>query len=360
MRPKSVTIRDLNERSRVIFRQIVETYLETGSPVGSRLVSRDSIVSLSPASVRSIMADLEDMGLLFSPHVSAGRLPTDAGLRLFVDSLMEVSNLTTEEQARIEGHLTGAGNNVDDILNEALSLLSGLSHCASLVLAPRQNVGLKHIEFVPVEADRALVVVVTEEGQVENRLIDVPKGLPPAMLVEAANFLNRHLRSGSFEEARSRIRQEMKTQRSELDELTQRVIEAGLATWAGVQKSGKAGEGESLDKTLIVSGHSRLLEDVTAMEDLERVQYLLDDLDRKEDFIKLLELSERAGGIRIFIGSESSLFSLSGSSMIVSPYCNADRRIIGALGVIGPTRLNYARIIPVVDFAAGMIGRLSR
>ena len=341
-------LEDLNTRSRDILRQVVETYLETGEPVGSRTLSRLVGLGLSPASIRNVMADLEDMGILYAPHASAGRIPTQSGLRLFVDGLLEVGAISREERRNLEDQCRGAGWRMQDVLAQATMALSGLSHCAGMVLVPKQNAPLKHIEFVHLGPGRALVVVVTEDGAVENRLIDVPLGLPPAALTQAANYLNARLLGRTFDEAKTLIEQELEGRRAELDELTAAVVSTGVATWSG---------GAREEGALIVKGLGNLLEDVAAQEDLERIRKLYDDLEEKKDLIKLLDLAKNADGVRIFIGAENKLFSLSGSSVIVAPYSDANEKIIGVIGVIGPTRLNYARIIPMVDYTAKLVGR---
>lgn len=340
----------LNERSRAILRRIVETYLETGEPVGSRNLSRQLPMTLSPASIRNVMSDLEMAGLIFAPHTSAGRLPTQLGLRLFVDGMLEVGSLTAEERRQLEAQIgVSRSKSVDQVLTEATELMSGLSHCAGVVLAEKQTLRLKHIEFVPLEPTRALVILVGQDGSVENRIIATPPGLPPSALIEAANYLNTHIRGLSIAEARARVETELQSARAELDALAQKVIKAGLAEWSG-----------SLDdrRSLIVRGQGNLLKDVHAEADLERIRKLFDDLESKRELVQLLGLSDTADGVRIFIGSENKLFSLSGSSLIVAPFEDKARNVVGVLGVIGPTRLNYARIIPMVDYTAKLVGRL--
>lgn len=340
----------LNDRSRDIFRRIVESYLTTGEPVGSRNLARILPTSLSPASVRNVMSDLEHLGLIYAPHTSAGRLPTQLGLRLFVDGLLEVGVLTPEERKDIEAQVkVRQKGTVDQVLAEAGDMISGLSHCAGLVVAEKLVGRLKHIEFVPLEPGQALAVLVGEDNSVENRVMSVPVGLPASSLTQAANYLNAHARGLTIGEARTRIEQALATAKAELDELTRKVVTAGLAEWSG-----------SLDdrKSLIVRGQSNLLKDVKATEDLERIRHLFDDLEAKRDLIQLLGSSERAEGVRIFIGSENKLFSLSGSSLVVAPFEDKERKVVGVLGVIGPTRLNYARIIPMVDYTARLVGRL--
>ena len=344
---------DMNERSLEIFRRIVDHYVLTGEPTGSRTLSRMETIDLSPASIRTVMADLEDAGLLYAPHTSAGRLPTDAGLRLFVDGLLEVGDLATEEQARIDAECRAAGRSLEDMLIQATNALSGLSHCAGVVMAPKSDSPLKHIEFVPLTPQRALVITVTENGAVENRVLDLPEGLPSSALVEASNYLNHLLNGRTLAEARTIIARERERQQTQLDVLTAKVVEAGIASWAG------SGDGRG-DGTLIVRGQSHLLEDVHAVEDLERIRVLFEALETKDQVLGLLDTVNDAEGVQIFIGAENALFDLSGCSMIVAPYRDAEEHIVGAIGVIGPTRLNYARIIPMVDYTAKVIGRLIR
>lgn len=342
------TISELSLRSREIFRAVVDSYLETGSPVGSRTLSQRLQVQLSPASIRNVMSDLEAAGLLYAPHTSAGRLPTERGLRTFIDGLLEIGDLTEDDRASIEVRCAQSGRSFEEMLGEATDMLSGLSQCAGVVVVPKTEAPLKHIEFVDLGAGRALVVVVTEDGMVENRMIELQAGVPPSVLVEAANFLNARLRGRTIVEASEEIIAELAKTRAELDVLTAKVVEAGLAMWAGEDGSGR----------LIVRGRSNLLEDISAVGDLERIRQLFDDLESTKEFAKLLQLAHEADGVRIYIGSETNLFSLSGCSLIVAPYGNSRQRIVGAIGVIGPTHVNYARIVPMVDYTAQVIGRL--
>ena len=346
-----LSLAQLNERSREIFRQIVESYLATGEPVGSRNLSRILPMTLSPASVRNVMSDLEQLGLVYAPHTSAGRLPTETGLRFFVDALMQIGDLTEHDRKAIEAQVAGAGQSksLEAVLTEASGLLSGLSRAAGVVLTAKSNQRLKHIEFVRLEPERALVVLVTEDGQVENRVLNIPVGLPTSALIEAANFLNARIRGRTLAEVRAEIEQRLKQGQAELDQLTQKIIAAGLASWSG---------GESEERKLIVRGQAHLLEDLKALADLERVRLLFDDLETRREVIDLLGRAEQAEGVRIFIGSENKLFSLSGSSTIVAPYHDASGHIVGVLGVIGPTRLNYARIVPMVDYTAKVVSKL--
>jgi heat-inducible transcriptional repressor len=344
-----VTLAQLSERSRDIFRQIVESYLATGEPVGSRNISRLIATPLSPASVRNIMSDLEQLGLVYAPHISAGRLPTELGLRFFVDALMEIGDLGETDRREMEAKVAAAGKSMDAVLNEASSMLSGLTRAAGVVLTAKSNVRLKHIEFVRLEPERALVILVSEDGQVENRIISVPAGLPASALTEASNFLNSHVRGRTLAEAKAELEQALATGQAELDRLTQEIVSAGLASWSG---------GESSERKLIVRGAAHLLDDLKAAEDLERVRLLFDDLETKRGVVDLLGRAEHVEGARIFIGSENKLFSLSGSSTIVAPYRDGAGHIIGVIGVIGPTRLNYARIIPMVDYTAKVVSKV--
>jgi heat-inducible transcriptional repressor len=348
-----VSLAQLNERSREIFKQIVESYLATGEPVGSRNIARIIPMTLSPASVRNVMSDLEHLGLVYAPHISAGRLPTELGLRFFVDALMEIGNLSDEDRRSIEAQTAASGQAkpLDTVLSEASALLSGLTHAAGIVLTTKTNVRLKHIEFVRLEPERALVVLVDEDGQVENRVLDLPAGLPSSALTEASNFLNARIRGKTLAEARAELERALRAAQAELDQLTQKIIAAGLASWSG---------GASEERRLIVRGHANLLDDLRALDDLERVRLLFDDLETKRGIVDLLGLAERAEGVRIFIGSENKLFSLSGSSTIIAPYHDGSGRIVGVIGVIGPTRLNYARVIPMVDYTARVVSQMLR
>ncbi len=339
---------ELNARSREILRQIIDAYLETGEAVGSRTLSRRLGMELSPATIRNVMADLQDAGLLYSPHVSAGRLPTEAGLRFFVDGLLEVGRLTEDERTSIETQCAAQGRSPQKTLEEATRVLSGLSNCAGLVVAPKTDVRLKHIEFVGLGPDRALVVLVTEDGAVENRVIDVPVGTPASTLVEASNFLAARMVGKTLEEGQARLSVELAAHRQELDTLTQRLVEAGLAT--------STGDGE--DAALIVSGTERLLDEVQAVEDLDRVRALYSALETKDAWSWLLDATRSGEGVQIFIGAEDDLFNLTGCSVVVAPYTNSNEQIVGAIGVIGPTRLNYARVVPMVDYTAKLVSRL--
>ncbi len=346
----NVSLAQLDERSREIFRRIVESYLATGEPVGSRNISRIIPMTLSPASVRNVMADLEALGLVYAPHTSAGRLPTEFGLRFFVDALLEFGDVGENERRNIDAQVKAArGESLESVLAEASQLLSGLSRGAGVVMATKSNPRLRHVEFVGLKAGRALVVLVSEDGQVENRVLDLPVDLPSSALTEATNFLNAHIRGRTLAEVKTEMEKALAAARTELNELTQKIVAAGLASWSG---------GESADRKLIVRGHAKLLEDLTAMQDLERVRLLFDDLETKREVIELLGKAESAEGLRIFIGSENKLFSLSGSSTIVAPYRDSNGKIVGVLGVIGPTRLNYGRVIPMVDYTARVVSEV--
>ncbi|MEL7280643.1 MAG: heat-inducible transcriptional repressor HrcA [Pseudomonadota bacterium] len=342
------TLEMMNNRSREVFRRVVEGYLSTGDPVGSRTLTRDMSEKVSAATIRNVMQDLEYLGLLDSPHVSAGRVPTQEGLRMFVDGLLEVGDLENTDRQMIDATL---GSNSDDVgvaLDRIGSALSGVTQGASLVLAPKHEAPIKHIEFVSLGHDRALVVLVFADGQVENRIFTPPPGQTPSSMREAANFLNALIEGKTLTDLQSAIRTEIDMRRQEIDVLAHELVESGLAVWDGST--------DNIER-LIVRGRSNLL-DGTNDEDIERIKTLFDDLERKRDIAEFLELTDEGEGVRIFIGSENKLFSLSGSSLVVSPYMNADRKIIGAVGVIGPTRLNYGRIVPIVDYTAQIVGKL--
>jgi len=356
MKPSSLnhTLESMDKRSCEIFRRIVESYLHDGEPVGSRNLSRNLSQSLSPATIRNVMSDLEQLGLIYAPHISAGRMPTQSGLRFFVDVFMEIGDLLPEERKSIETqvHAAGSSQTVEQFLTEASQILSGLSRGAGLVLAAKVEGLLKHIEFVQLDPRRALVVLVTQNGDVENRIIELPSGVTQTQLTEASNYLNTHIQGYNLNDARQEITRMRDQIRMELDELSRQLVEAGLAAWSSTSHNQPA--------RLIVHGRANLLEDIHAEQDLERLRNLFDDLETRDSMIQLLDLAETGQGVRIFIGSENKLFSLSGSSLVVAPYCDAEQRVIGALGVIGPTRLNYARIVPMVDYTAQLISQLLR
>lgn len=337
---------DLNRRARDILRLIVDAYVATGEPIGSRTISRRLGMSLSSATIRNVMADLEELGLLHAPHTSAGRLPTDAGLRLFVHGLLQVGHLSETEREALDGQAATAGRSLPEMLTEATSVLSGLSGCTGLVVAPKTDRPLKHLEFVSLGPGRTLIVLVTEDGVVENRVIETPLGIPQASLVMASNYLSARLVGRTIEEGRAAVMAEIEAAQTQLDALTARVVEAGLAIHS-------SGTGQ-----LIVRGQSNLLEDLEGREDIDRIRALFDALETKDTMLKLLEAAKGAEGVQIFIGAENALFAHAGCSMIITPYMNSREQVVGAIGVIGPTRLNYARVIPMVDYTAKVIGRL--
>ncbi|WP_306005795.1 heat-inducible transcriptional repressor HrcA [Aquicoccus porphyridii] len=349
MKDSSKLLEELNARSREVFRRVVESYLETGDPVGSRTLTRTMSEKVSAATVRNVMQDLEFLGLLDSPHVSAGRIPTQTGLRMFVDGLLEVADLQNDDRQKLDETLGSNSGDVNSMLDRIGSALSGVTRGASLVLAPKTEAPIKHIEFVSLAHDRALVVLVYADGHVENRIFSPPPGITPSAMREAANFLNAIIEGRTLSEVNTVMRAEIESRRREIDKLAHDLVESGLAVWDG--------QGETNER-LIVRGRSHLLSGEEEENGLDRIKTLFDDLERKRDIAEFLELTEEGEGVRIFIGSENKLFSLSGSSLVVSPYMNADRKIIGAVGVIGPTRLNYGRIVPIVDYTAQLVGRL--
>ena len=344
-------IAGLDQRAREIFARLVDTFLQTGEPVGSRTISRVLPSTLSPASVRNVMADLEEAGLIYSPHTSAGRVPTELGLRFFVDALLEVNPLAIEERVKIEARVASSNRarSIEEILTETTDVLSGLSHCAGVVLSPKSNARLRHIEFVTLSPSKALVVLVSDDGAVENRTVEIPAGLPSSSLTRASNYLNARAQGRTLVELQKLVKEELALIGRELDALTAKVVEAGIAMWSS--------DGSKDEKSLIVRGRANLIDDRSTLEDLERVRRLFDDLETKKELVELLGAADKGEGVRIFIGSENKLFSLSGSSLILAPYHDGNERIVGVLGVIGPTRINYARIIPMVDYTAQMVGR---
>ncbi|MEE2859497.1 MAG: heat-inducible transcriptional repressor HrcA [Pseudomonadota bacterium] len=339
-------LNELNDRSREVFRRVVEAYLDTGEPVGSRTLTRALSEKVSAATIRNVMQDLEFMGLLDSPHVSAGRLPSQLGLRLFVDGMMEIDAVKPDDRAAIDQTLGNDDPDTGVLLDRVSTALSSITRGASLVLMPKHEAPIRHIEFVSLGADRALVVLVFADGHVENRIFTPPPGQTPSSMREAGNFLNAMAEGKTLAELRGHLSQQISTRRRELDILAAELVESGLALWGA----------EAADPRLIVRGRANLLD--SELADLDRIRVLFDDLERKRDIVEFLELAEKGDGVRIFIGSENKLFSLSGSALVVSPYMNADRKIVGAVGVIGPTRLNYGRIVPIVDYTAQLVGRV--
>lgn len=339
----------LNDRARDVLKLVVEAFVESGEPVGSRTIARKMEMSLSAATIRNVMADLEDLGLLHAPHTSAGRMPTEAGLRLFVDGLLQIGHLTKAERAEIEARCAGTGKSLTQVMEEASDMMSGLSSYAGLVFAPKQGGRLRHIEFVPLGPGRALVVLVSESGMVENRVIDLPRGLPPSALIEASNYLAARLVGKTLDESRLLVREEVDSNRAQLDKLTAKVVETGMATWSEISSG---------DGVLIVRGQANLLEEVGVTSDLEHIRALFSALESKENLLRLLDAADIAEGVQIFIGAENDLFSMAGWSMIVAPYADDQERVVGAIGVLGPMRMNYSRIIPMVDYTSRVVGRL--
>ena len=346
---KKEILEEMNNRSREVFRRVVEGYLTEGEPVGSRTLSREFSEDISAATIRNVMQDLEFLGLLGSPHTSAGRIPTQQGLRMFVDGILEVSEVDKNDRKKIDKIVSDETNQVDDILDDISTTLSGVTQGASLVLTPKREAPIKHVEFLPLSTSQALVVLVFADGHVENRLFKPPPGQTPSSMKEAANFLNALMEGNTLSEAKKLIINEIDYRRQELDTLARDLVQSGLALWEDT---------EERHERLIVKGRANLLNESSQQEDLERIKNLFDDLERKRDIADFLELTEKGEGVRIFIGSENKLFSLTGSSLVVSPYMNSDRKIIGAVGVIGPTRLNYGRIVPVVDYTAQLVGKM--
>ena len=340
---------EMNDRSREVFRRVVEGYLASGDPVGSRTLTRSMQEKVSAATIRNVMQDLEHLGLLDSPHVSAGRIPTQRGLRMFVDGLLEIGVVADADREKIDASLGANDRDVPALLDKIGATLSGITHGASLVLTPKREAPIRHIEFVSLSPDRALVVLVFADGNVENRIFTPPPGQTPSSMREAANFVNALAEGRTLTDLRQTMSHEISQRRQEIDSLARDLVESGMALWEN------AGEPH---ERLIVRGRANLIDDATEAQDVNRIRSLFDDLERKRDIAEFLDLTEHGEGVRIFIGSENKLFSLSGSSLVVSPYMNADRKIIGAVGVIGPTRLNYGRIVPIVDYTAQLVGKL--
>ena len=338
----------MNERSKIVFRNLVDSYIETGEPVGSQTLANTLAEEISPATIRNVMQDLEVLGLLDSPHVSSGRIPTQQGLRLFVDTLLEIGEISNKEQEIIDYSIKEDPKNLSNILTRAGSVLSGLTKSASLVLAPKIEAPIKHIEFVSLSPERALAVLVTADGMVENRVFEPPLGQTQSDFREAANFMNAHAKGLTLSELREVMEREVSKRKLEIDKIAAQLVKDGLAVW----------DGKDTDNSrLIVRGRANLIDGTTAEDDFEKIRELFDDLERKQDIANFINLTEKGEGVRVFIGSENKLFSLSGSSLVISPYMNSEHKIIGAVGVIGPTRLNYGKIVPIVDYTAQLVGR---
>ena len=342
---------ELSPRNSDVFQTLVEMYLQNGTPVGSRSLSRELDVKLSSATIRNAMQDLEYLGLLKSPHISAGRIPTELGLRLFVDEYLEISNVDDDERSLIDAIAVDESAEVAEQLDRAGTVLSRLTHSASLVLAPKCQLPIKHVEFVSLAPDRALVVLVTADGRVENRVFRPPEGQTPSSMRQAANFVNSIAAGRSVGELKSIVDSEIELQKAEIDRLASQLVKEGLAVWENTA-------GQNHGERLIVRGRSNLLGSDEVKINMDLIRELFDDLERKRDIADFLQFVEDSEGVRIFIGSENKLFSLTGSTLVISPYMSNDRRIVGAVGVIGPTRLNYGRIVPIVDYTAQLVGKL--
>lgn len=343
-------ITELNERSREIFRHIVDAWLESGAPVGSRTLSLSGTIGLSSASIRNVMADLETLGLLYAPHHSAGRLPTQRGLRLYVDGLMETGDLSTEERRQIDAECQARGIPPEKMLARASALLSGLSSCAGIVVAPKADKPVRQIQFARLDALRTLAIIVFTDGLVENRVMEIPADLPDSALEAAGNFLSAKSAGLSLDRAAGEIRREITEKRARLDALTEDLVRRGLAL--------PAGENESAGH-IVIRGQSRLLDDVRAIEDLEKARALLGTLEESDTAARILDAAREAEGVRIYIGTENRIFEHSGWSMVVAPWRSDSRAIVGAIGVIGPSRINYGRIIPIVDYTARALSRIA-
>lgn len=341
-------ITELNERAQTVLRHIIDTYMTTGDPVGSRSIAKELDLNLSPATIRNVMSDLEAAGLLYAPHTSAGRLPTQQGMRLYVDGLMEIGDLSDAERKAIEAQCHAAGQSMNTLLDRATTMLSGLSAAASLVVAPKTDKPIRQVQFIRVDINQVLAVLVMQDNMIENRIMEIDSDVSESALIAAANYLNDRLAGKSLRQAQTDILKEITEQRSQLDTITADLVKRGLA----LTPQG------NIDGHLIIRGQSKLLQDVKALEDLEKARQLLAALEEQETMAKLLESTHDADGIQIFIGTENRMFDHSGWSMVISPYKTGENKIVGAIGVIGPVRLNYGRIIPVVDYTAKVMGRL--
>ena len=343
----SQPLSEMSTRARDVFRVVVENYLGTGTPVGSRTISKLVGLNLSPASIRNVMQDLEELGLLEAPHTSAGRMPTQTGLRLFVDGMMQAAEPSLEERAAIEARASRGGP-IEEALAATSAVLSGLSACAGIVLVPRNEPILRQFSFIPLSREQAVAVMVGQDGSVENRVVDLPPGITPSVLNEASNYISERLAGLTLSQARAQLEAELGKGRAALDAAAASLVAQGLAVWSN---------DASNRPVLIVRGQANLIDQSTSA-DLDRVRQLLDEIEGTEEIARLLDSARSGQGMKIFIGAENKLFSLSGSSVIAAPYRNGDGRVVGVVGVIGPTRLNYARIVPMVDFTAQALTRM--
>ena len=340
----SQPIHELSDRMREIFGLVVEAYLERGQPVGSKALAAS--INLSPASIRGVMSELEERGLLTHPHTSAGRIPTESGLRLFVDGIMQASTPDPRERAEIERQIV-RDQPIEDALAAASAALSGLSQAAGVVLAPKREIILKQLNFVGLAPGQALAILVGADGSVENRIVALD-GASAEALAEVSNFVNARLSGLTLAEAGSRLRSEIREKKEAIDSAAAELVAAGLADWT---------QDQDRRPVLIIRGQANLIDEAAAA-DLERVRQLLDELEDRQEIARLLEGAREGPGCRIFIGSENRMFALSGSSVIAAPYRGSQGEVVGVVGVIGPTRLNYARVVPMVDFTAKALTRL--
>jgi len=333
----------LNERALILLKTLVERYITDGQPVGSRALSRYSGLDLSPASIRNVMADLEEMGFIASPHTSAGRVPTARGYRFFVDTLLTIKPLDTVEISQLEGQLHA--ESTQKLVVSASQLLSDLTHFAGVVMTPRRSAGFRHIEFLRLSDTRILLILVTPEGDVQNRILLTEKRYTPSELVEAANILNQHYAGLTFEEIRRRIREELKQLTADMTRLMTAALEAGS------QAASESSE------EVVISGEANLLDSQDLSSNMVNLRKLFELFDRRTGLLQLLEISHRAQGVQIFIGGEAGVAPLDECSVITAPY-EADGRIVGTVGVIGPTRMAYERVIPIVDITAKLLSSL--
>ncbi|NUR23060.1 heat-inducible transcriptional repressor HrcA [Frateuria sp.] len=334
---------DLDARARRLLRTLIAQYLADGEPVGSRTLSRSSGLDVSPATIRNIMADLEEAGLVASPHTSAGRVPTPRGLRLFVDSLIELQPLPREEMARLKRELPPGPTTTRDLLGNVSTLLSAMTHFAGVVTVPRQgDFPLRHIDFVPLPDARVLVILVFSDNQVQNRIVQLARPLDGRELEQAANYLNTHFAGLRVDDIRAHLLRELREAGSELNRLVASATELAAASFAP-----QGGE------DVLVSGQTNLM-GYAELADLDRLRELFEAFQKKNELLQLMEVCARAPGVRLFIGEESGFAALDGCSVVTASY-GAQGRVLGAIGVIGPTRMAYERVIPVVQATAGLL-----
>jgi len=339
---------ELSDRSKQIFKGVIESYLDSGEPVGSEALSKKLGINISTSTIRSIMANLQKEGLLFAPHISAGRLPTDKGMRYFVDGVLEFGRLSKSERETIKNQCRSKGISFEDVLDEASKILSSLSNCAGFVVAPKYQNKIKHIEFIRLSSNQIMSIVANENGLVENRILDSNNSYSENTLKQVSNYLNSKFSGKTIDEIKKIISNEIENSQLELNTLSKKLVKEGIIELVPNSEA----------PYIFLHGQSSLLEDNIVTKDLDQMRNIFDDIENKSNFLSVLESTNKGKGVQIYIGAQNFLFNHSGLSMIMAPYINNEQKIIGAIGVLGPMRINYARIVPLVDYTSKVIGRI--